>query len=183
MRRWVSARHRLPSAPRGGEGRREVGRMPPRQLTLIACCLRRDWTDAEQRLWHARRAKCSPWKFSRQLPIGHRVADFACPARKLVIAIDGGWHAAGGPPMPRGPGALEEAPTLCLANLAECRCQGIGGIRSPGAAWRPSPPRYCKPRVSKVPRPSLRNPEQLRGSNPHHKAGTEEWHRSPLRWE
>jgi very-short-patch-repair endonuclease len=26
-------------------------------------------------------------------PIGKRIADFACPARKLVIELDGGQHA------------------------------------------------------------------------------------------
>jgi len=34
-----------------------------------------------------------PYKFRRQHPIGRRIADFACPARKLVIELDGGQHA------------------------------------------------------------------------------------------
>ena len=68
--------------------------MPMRRPTVTARRLRRDATDAEQRLWYALRAKCRPWKFRRQHPIGHRVVDFACPAGKLVIEIDGGQHAA-----------------------------------------------------------------------------------------
>jgi very-short-patch-repair endonuclease len=67
--------------------------MPLRQRTVAARHLRRDATDAEQRMWSALRAKCRPWKFRRQHPIGRRVVDFACPARKLVIEIDGGQHA------------------------------------------------------------------------------------------
>jgi very-short-patch-repair endonuclease len=68
--------------------------MPTRRPTVTARRLRRDATDAEQRLWCALRARCRPWKFRRQHPIGHRVVDFACPARKLAIEIDGGQHAA-----------------------------------------------------------------------------------------
>jgi very-short-patch-repair endonuclease len=68
--------------------------MPQRRPTATARRLRREATDAERRLWHALRARCRPWKFRRQHPIGHRVVDFACPAGKLVIEIDGGQHAA-----------------------------------------------------------------------------------------
>jgi very-short-patch-repair endonuclease len=67
--------------------------MPPRQRTVAAYRLRRDATGAEQRLWHALRANCRPWKFRHQHPTGHRVVGFACPARKLAIEIDGGQHA------------------------------------------------------------------------------------------
>src|ERR1700731_4261733 len=42
------------------------------------------------------RERVVPWKFRRQHPIGRRIADFACPARKLVIELDGGQHNAGG---------------------------------------------------------------------------------------
>ncbi|HEY1723244.1 MAG TPA: endonuclease domain-containing protein [Magnetospirillaceae bacterium] len=31
-------------------------------------------------------------RFRRQHPIGDRIADFSCPARKLVIELDGGRH-------------------------------------------------------------------------------------------
>jgi very-short-patch-repair endonuclease len=67
--------------------------MPPRNRTATARRLRRQATDAEQRLWYALRDRCRPWKFRRQHPVGRRVVDFACPARKLAIEIDGGQHA------------------------------------------------------------------------------------------
>ena len=67
--------------------------MPPRERTIIARRLRRDATNPERLLWYALQQNQFPWKFRRQHPIGRRVADFACPARKLAIEIDGGHHA------------------------------------------------------------------------------------------
>jgi very-short-patch-repair endonuclease len=56
--------------------------------------LRRNPTDAEHKLWQALRSRqLSNFKFRRQVPIGPYVADFVCPAEKLVIEIDGGQHA------------------------------------------------------------------------------------------
>ena len=67
--------------------------MPSRHRTKIARQLRRDATGPEQRLWRALLTMAKPWKFRRQHPIGHRIVDFACPARKLAIELDGGQHA------------------------------------------------------------------------------------------
>jgi very-short-patch-repair endonuclease len=66
--------------------------MPIRARIQTARTLRRSSTDAEQTLWCALR-KLRAAKFRRQHPIGPFIADFACPARKLVIEIDGGQHA------------------------------------------------------------------------------------------
>jgi very-short-patch-repair endonuclease len=66
--------------------------VPLRGRTVIARRLRRDATDAERRLWYALRQSGFRWKFRRQHPIGQRIADLACPARKLVIELDGGQH-------------------------------------------------------------------------------------------
>jgi very-short-patch-repair endonuclease len=61
--------------------------------TLRARELRRNATDAERRLWRALRELGLPFKVRRQHPIGTHIADFAIPACKLVIEIDGGQHA------------------------------------------------------------------------------------------
>jgi very-short-patch-repair endonuclease len=66
---------------------------PLRGRTLVARHLRREGTDVERILWHALRERVGPWKFRRQHPIGRRIADFACPARKLAIELDGSQHA------------------------------------------------------------------------------------------
>jgi very-short-patch-repair endonuclease len=54
--------------------------------------LRRTATDAERKLWYALGNCRSVWKFRRQHPIGKYITDFACPARKLAIEIDGSQH-------------------------------------------------------------------------------------------
>ena len=56
--------------------------------------LRRNLTDAEQKLWyHLRAHRFMGRKFKRQKPIGHYVVDCACLEEKLVIELDGGQHA------------------------------------------------------------------------------------------
>jgi very-short-patch-repair endonuclease len=67
--------------------------MALRRRTVIARRLRRDATEVEQLFWRALGTSGLPWKFRRQHPIGGHIADFACPARKLAIELDGGQHA------------------------------------------------------------------------------------------
>ncbi|MFZ2525810.1 MAG: endonuclease domain-containing protein [Candidatus Ferrigenium altingense] len=56
--------------------------------------LRRNLTDAEQKLWyHLRAHRFMGRKFKRQKPIGRYVVDFVCLEEKLVIELDGGQHA------------------------------------------------------------------------------------------
>jgi very-short-patch-repair endonuclease len=69
--------------------------VPLRRRTLLARKLRENATDVERILWGALRESTLPWKFRRQHPIGRRIADFACPARKLVIELDGSQHIEG----------------------------------------------------------------------------------------
>jgi very-short-patch-repair endonuclease len=54
--------------------------------------LRRTPTDAERRLWWELRGRQLGFPFRRQAPIANFVADFACPAARLVIELDGGGH-------------------------------------------------------------------------------------------
>ena len=44
-------------------------------------------------LWRALRENPPGQKFRRQHPIGRYIADFACPAYRLVIELDGSQHA------------------------------------------------------------------------------------------
>lgn len=67
--------------------------MDVRPRTRRARSLRRNATEAEQILWLALREADLPVRIRRQHPIGSHIADFAIPARKLVIEIDGGQHA------------------------------------------------------------------------------------------
>jgi adenine-specific DNA methylase/very-short-patch-repair endonuclease len=53
--------------------------------------LRKNMTPAEKKLWHEYLKHCSD-RFWRQRPIDHFIVDFYCPARYLVIEIDGASH-------------------------------------------------------------------------------------------
>jgi very-short-patch-repair endonuclease len=53
---------------------------------------RRAMSPPEVRLWALLRRSPAGIKFRRQHPIGPYVADFYCPAAKLVIEIDGAIH-------------------------------------------------------------------------------------------
>ena len=56
--------------------------------------LRRNLTDAEQKLWYYLRAhRFMGRKFKRQKPLSRYVVDFICLEEKLIIELDGGQHA------------------------------------------------------------------------------------------
>ena len=56
--------------------------------------LRRNATDAENRLWYVVRNRgLAGLKFVRQFPVGPFIADFACREIGLIIELDGGQHA------------------------------------------------------------------------------------------
>jgi very-short-patch-repair endonuclease len=55
--------------------------------------MRKELTDAELKFWNAIRAhRLMGLSFRRQMPINGYIVDFACPAHKLVIEIDGSTH-------------------------------------------------------------------------------------------
>ncbi|CCF20251.1 conserved protein of unknown function [Pseudorhizobium banfieldiae] len=55
--------------------------------------MRRALTDAELRLWNELRAhRLMGLSFRRQMPIAGYIVDFACPAYKLVVEVDGSQH-------------------------------------------------------------------------------------------
>ncbi len=66
--------------------------VPPAQRSF-ARGMRRRMTDPEYRLWRALKAhRLEGLGFRRQVPIGRYVADFFCPAARLVVEVDGGRH-------------------------------------------------------------------------------------------
>jgi len=69
--------------------------MRNRHKVQFARHLRRNMTDAEHEIWHHLRNRAlMGHKFRRQHPIGPYIVDFACPARRLVVELDGGQHHA-----------------------------------------------------------------------------------------
>jgi very-short-patch-repair endonuclease len=64
-----------------------------KKLKTPARELRKNMTEAERHLWSKiRRKQLQGYQFYRQKNIGNYIVDFYCPARKLVIEIDGGQH-------------------------------------------------------------------------------------------
>ena len=63
------------------------------EIEAAARCLRRNMTPAEQKLWDALKGRqLDGLKFRPQHPVGPFILDFWCPARKLVVELDGGSH-------------------------------------------------------------------------------------------
>ena len=57
--------------------------------------LRINQTDAERQLWTMLRSRrFAGFKFRRQQPIDHYIADFCCLEKRLIIELDGGQHAS-----------------------------------------------------------------------------------------
>jgi imidazole glycerol-phosphate synthase subunit HisF len=54
--------------------------------------LRRNMTDAEEKLWFHLKQGVGGFKFRRQHPLKNYIADFYCHKLKLVIEADGGIH-------------------------------------------------------------------------------------------
>jgi very-short-patch-repair endonuclease len=60
--------------------------------------LRRAPTPPEYRLWLLLRQRPDGLKFRKQHPLGPYTLDFYCPARKLVVEVDGDSHGMGDNP-------------------------------------------------------------------------------------
>ncbi|RWQ47372.1 MAG: endonuclease domain-containing protein [Mesorhizobium sp.] len=60
----------------------------------FARSMRRESTEAEDRLWHELRGRrLDRIKFRRQVPVGRFIADFVCAEARLIVEIDGSQHA------------------------------------------------------------------------------------------
>jgi very-short-patch-repair endonuclease len=64
------------------------------RLRNFARTLRRNATEAEDRLWHLLRdRRFVGYKFRRQVPMEGYIADFVCYPAHLIIELDGSQHA------------------------------------------------------------------------------------------
>ena len=64
------------------------------QLEQYAWRNRRAMTESETRLWEALCGGKLGVRFRRQVPLGGRfIVDFLAPGAKLVVEVDGGYHA------------------------------------------------------------------------------------------
>jgi very-short-patch-repair endonuclease len=81
----------------GGDASRRPSRMmkkyPVDGAHARARTLRQNMTEAERRIWQILRlSRMKGYKFRRQVPIGHYIADFVCHEARLIVEIDGGQH-------------------------------------------------------------------------------------------
>lgn len=83
---------KAPSSSEEGVGGGEV---TPEALKARARTMRNNPTEPEKRLWMALRSShFDGFKFRRQDVIGRRIVDFFCPARGLIVEVDGHTHDA-----------------------------------------------------------------------------------------
>jgi len=62
-------------------------------LALHAHTMRQAPTDSEARLWLALRSSQLGVAFRRQVPLLGFIADFYAPSARLIVEVDGGYHA------------------------------------------------------------------------------------------
>jgi very-short-patch-repair endonuclease len=61
--------------------------------TQRARALRKNLTEAEQRLWRKlKQRQLAGVKFRRQQPIGRFIVDFVCFEKSIIVEVDGGQH-------------------------------------------------------------------------------------------
>jgi len=59
-----------------------------------AWAMRQAPTPTEERLWRCLCGKQLGAVFKRQYPLGKYIADFAAPSAKVIVEVDGAYHAA-----------------------------------------------------------------------------------------
>jgi very-short-patch-repair endonuclease len=75
-----------------GVNSRRMKKHPPPLNVTRARAMRREPTAAEVAMWRLLRANFGDWRFRRQVPLDHYIADFASHRARLVIECDGGQH-------------------------------------------------------------------------------------------
>lgn len=142
----IADRGGIPSPERGrGVGESMARQEQPPHLRINAKRLRRDMTGAERRLWNVLRAhRLEGVGFRRQMPIAGYIVDFAAPAHRVIVELDGSQHGeiSGLRADRRRDRRLEELgwtvlrfwnvdvmnelDGVCRRILVECRSQGTG---------------------------------------------------------
>jgi very-short-patch-repair endonuclease len=96
--------------------------------------MRSELTYSEQKLWRAIRGRRLGVAFRRQVVLGHFIADFVAFEARLVVEVDGGYHARRGAADARRDRALERLGYRVLRLDAELveqhRCEAIARIRA-----------------------------------------------------
>jgi very-short-patch-repair endonuclease len=62
-------------------------------LALHAHTMRQAPTESEARLWRALRSSQLGVAFRRQVPLLGFIADFYAPSARIIVEVDGGYHA------------------------------------------------------------------------------------------
>ncbi|MGV8856787.1 MAG: endonuclease domain-containing protein [Devosia sp.] len=94
-----SAANAMLPSPLAGEGARRAGEgaavvRRSDRLKFFARKMRHEPTQAEAKLWHLlRNRRLTEFKFRRQQPIDHYIADFVCYSARLIVEADGSQHA------------------------------------------------------------------------------------------
>ncbi len=70
-----------------------MGRRLPDEMLSRSRELRKEATEAEQKLWRHLRNRGLSAKFRRQHPVGPFILDFYCHEARLAVEVDGGGHA------------------------------------------------------------------------------------------
>jgi very-short-patch-repair endonuclease len=97
-------------------------------MTERARALRTTATREERRIWELL-SRYRP-KFTRQLPIGPYVVDFACRQAKLVVEIDGGQHAESAHDAARDRWLSEQGWTVLRVWNNDVRNNPIGAVEA-----------------------------------------------------
>src|SRR5437868_9091667 len=92
--------------------------------TERARALRSNATTEERKVWQLL-SRYRP-KFTRQLPIGPYIVDFACRKAKLVVEIDGGQHAECTRDRTRDKWLRDQGWTVFRVWNSDVRCNPIG---------------------------------------------------------
>jgi very-short-patch-repair endonuclease len=74
----------------------KVSRAAAEALECRARCMRLEPTSSEYVLWQALRGGRLGVAFRRQVPIGRYVVDFLAARERLIVEVDGGYHAERG---------------------------------------------------------------------------------------